>query len=178
MTAEISDRVREIAEARGLPESEVIKRALERGLEDLWEDLVLAQYLDGEFDREEAIEKVGRTKVERVEREREAVEADVEWVDERVTNNEQKHSPSERENSPADWGLSLGEAGYEALVEWIERHQQVDPTDPAFTVLDELDDELGPSAVTTDAREEADLVEEWHGSEESFTLADDPLNES
>ncbi|MEF8870733.1 MAG: hypothetical protein V5A41_03790 [Haloarculaceae archaeon] len=55
MAAEISDRVREIAEARGLPESEVFERALERGLENLWEDLVLAQYLDGELDREEVI---------------------------------------------------------------------------------------------------------------------------
>jgi predicted DNA-binding protein len=71
MTAEISDRVREIAEARGLPESEVLERALERGLEDLWEDLVLAQYLDGDLDREEAIERVGRTKVERADRDRE-----------------------------------------------------------------------------------------------------------
>ncbi|GAA0275196.1 hypothetical protein GCM10009000_108390 [Halobacterium noricense] len=34
MAAEISDRVREIAEARDLPESEVFERALERGLED------------------------------------------------------------------------------------------------------------------------------------------------
>ena len=79
MAADISDRVREIAEARGLPESEVFERALERGLEDLWEDLVLAQYLDGELDREKAIERVGRTKVERADREREAVEEDVDW---------------------------------------------------------------------------------------------------
>ena len=79
MAAEISDRVREIAEARGLPESEVFERALERGLEDLWEDLVLTQYLDGELDREEAIKRVGRTKVERADREREVVEEDVDW---------------------------------------------------------------------------------------------------
>ena len=79
MAAEISDRVREIAEARGLPESEVFERALERGLEDLWKDLVLAQYLDGELDREEAIERVGRTKVERADRECEVVEEDVNW---------------------------------------------------------------------------------------------------
>ncbi|MFD1685694.1 hypothetical protein [Halobellus litoreus] len=79
MAAEISDRVREIAEARGLPESEVLERALERGLEDLWEDLVLARYIDGELDREEAVERVGRTKVERVERERDLVEEDVDW---------------------------------------------------------------------------------------------------
>jgi predicted DNA-binding protein len=79
MAAEISDRVRAIAEARGLPESEVFEQALERGLEDLWEDLVLAQYLDGDLDREEAIERVGRSKVQRAEREREAVEEDVDW---------------------------------------------------------------------------------------------------
>jgi hypothetical protein len=79
MAAEISDRVREIAEARGLPESEVFERALERGLEDLWGDLVLAQYLDGELDREGAIKRVGRTKVERADREREVVEEDVDW---------------------------------------------------------------------------------------------------
>ena len=79
MSAEISDRVREIAEARGLPESKVFERALERGLKDLWEDLVLAQYLDGGLDREEAIEYVGRTRVERAERERELVEEDVDW---------------------------------------------------------------------------------------------------
>ena len=79
MAAELSDRVREIAEARGLPESEVFERALERGLEDLREELVLAQYLNGELEREDAIERVGRTKVERAERERDIVEEDVDW---------------------------------------------------------------------------------------------------
>jgi hypothetical protein len=63
----------------GLPESDVFERALERGLEDLWEDLVLAQYLDGALDREEAVARVGRTTVERAEREREVVEEDVDW---------------------------------------------------------------------------------------------------
>jgi NTP pyrophosphatase (non-canonical NTP hydrolase) len=57
----------------------VFERALERGPENLWEDIVLAQYLDGELDREEAIERVGRTKVERAEREHEVVEEDVDW---------------------------------------------------------------------------------------------------
>jgi hypothetical protein len=51
----------------------------QRGLEDLWEDLMLAQYLDGELDREEAIACVGRTKVERAEREMKVVEEDTEW---------------------------------------------------------------------------------------------------
>lgn len=61
------------------PESEVFERALERGLEDLWEKLVLEQYLDGELDREEAIKHVSRTKVERAERDRGLVEEDVDW---------------------------------------------------------------------------------------------------
>ena len=79
MSTELSDRVREIAGARGVPESEVFEQALERGLEDLWEDLVLTQYLDGDLDRETAIERVGRSKVERAEREAQAVEEDVDW---------------------------------------------------------------------------------------------------
>jgi hypothetical protein len=79
MAAELSDRVRAIAAARDVPESEVFEQALDRGLQDLWEDLVLREYFDGELDREEAIERVGQTKVERADRERAAVETDVDW---------------------------------------------------------------------------------------------------
>ena len=79
MAAEISDRVREIAAARELSESEVFERALERGLETLWEDLVLAQYLAGDLDRAAAIDRVGRATVERADRERSVVEDDVDW---------------------------------------------------------------------------------------------------
>lgn len=78
MAAELSDRVRQIAKERGVSESEVFGRALERGLEEIWNDLMLAQYVDGELDREEAIERVGRAKVKRAERELELVEEDVE----------------------------------------------------------------------------------------------------
>ncbi|SFR34738.1 MULTISPECIES: hypothetical protein [Halorubrum] len=79
MAAEISDRVREIAAARELSESEVFERALERGLEALWKDLVLAQYLAGDLDRAAAIDRVGRATVERADRERSVVEDDVDW---------------------------------------------------------------------------------------------------
>lgn len=79
MAAEISDRVREIADARGLPESEVFEMALERGVEELWEDVVLARYFDGDLSREEAIDLVGRDKLVRAEREFETVEEDVDW---------------------------------------------------------------------------------------------------
>ena len=75
-------------------------------------------------------------------------------------------------------GLSLKEAVHEALIEWTERQQRLDPTDRAFTVLDELEAESIPASAQTDAREEADLVDEWHGHEESFTTADDRPEQS
>ncbi|WP_158237432.1 hypothetical protein [Halegenticoccus soli] len=75
-------------------------------------------------------------------------------------------------------GLSLKEAGQKALLEWIERQQRADPNDRAFTVLDELEGDSLPDTADTDARNEADLVEEWHGSDETFTLADDPSAKS
>lgn len=79
MAAELSERLRDLATAREVPESEIFERALERGLEELWEDHVLGQYIEGELDRDEAIERVGRAKVKRAERELEIVEEDVEW---------------------------------------------------------------------------------------------------
>lgn len=51
---------------------------------------------------------------------------------------------------------------------------KVDPTDRAFTVLDELDEVSLPSTAATDARKESDIVAEWSGSDVSFTLAEDP----
>jgi hypothetical protein len=75
-------------------------------------------------------------------------------------------------------GLSLKEASHEALIEWAERQQEADPHDRAFTVLDELEEDSLPESAETDARNEDDLVEQWHGSDESFTLADDPSAQS
>lgn len=79
MAVDITERVQEIAEARDVPESEILEQALERGVEDLWIDVVLSRYLDNEIDRETAIELVGRDRVKRAEREVEAVEEDVQW---------------------------------------------------------------------------------------------------
>ena len=79
MEEEMTEQVREIAEVEGLSESEVFERALERGVEDLWENVVLAQYLDGKLDRDEAIERVGRATIERADQERDVVEEDVDW---------------------------------------------------------------------------------------------------
>jgi len=79
MAAVLTERVREIAEARDIPESEVFEQALERGVEDLWQELVLSRYLNDELSGEKAVECVGADRVKHAEREFEAVEEDVQW---------------------------------------------------------------------------------------------------
>ncbi len=74
----------------------------------------------------------------------------------------------------AERGMTVKEAGHEALVRWVERQRCPDPTDRAFTVLDELDTVPLPSTAATDARQESDIVEEWRGSDVSFMLAENP----
>ena len=79
MATDLTERVQELAEARGVPESEILEQALERGVEDLWVDLVLSRYVNEELDRETAIELVGRDRVKRADRELQAVADDVRW---------------------------------------------------------------------------------------------------
>lgn len=79
MAAELSERVREIAQARGLSESAVFEQALERGLESIWEDVVLEAYFAGDLSKADTIDRLGRAKVERADRERAVVEEDVTW---------------------------------------------------------------------------------------------------
>lgn len=101
-------------------------------------------------------------------------------------NNETKHVQTELSEDEyerfrefaREHGLSLKEAGYEALIEWVERQQRADPDDRAFTVLDELEGDSFPGSAATDARDEDDLVESWEGSDVSFTLAADPSTQS
>lgn len=75
-------------------------------------------------------------------------------------------------------GLSLKEATREALVDWVQRQQRADPTDPAFTVLDELEDESDGDAATTDARQADDLVTDWSGDDVDRSLATNPAPDS
>jgi predicted transcriptional regulator len=79
MAADLTERVRELADAREVSEAEILEQALERGVEDLWTDHVLSQYLNEDLSRADAIELVGRDRIERAEREMEAVEDDVHW---------------------------------------------------------------------------------------------------
>ncbi|POG55145.1 hypothetical protein [Haloferax marisrubri] len=79
MDTDLNQQVKEIAEARGFTGSEILEQALERGVEDLWVDLVLSRYIDDEIDRETAINLVGRDRVKRAEQEVQAIEDDVRW---------------------------------------------------------------------------------------------------
>ncbi|WP_254525990.1 hypothetical protein [Natrinema caseinilyticum] len=79
MATDLTERVQEIAEARDIPESEILEQALERGVEDLWMDVVLSRYVNDEIDRERAIELVGRDRVKRADRELQVVGEDVRW---------------------------------------------------------------------------------------------------
>lgn len=79
MAAELTDRIREIADARGISESAVLEQAVERGLQEIWEETVLSLYVAGDLDRSKTVERVGGPAVQRADREVEAVEQDVEW---------------------------------------------------------------------------------------------------
>ena len=70
--------------------------------------------------------------------------------------------------------LSVKEAVHEALLEWDERQERPDPSDPAFTVLEQLDRVSFPDTAETDASEEEDLVEEWEAAATGFVLTEDP----
>lgn len=79
MSSDVSDRVREIAQYRGTEESSVIQEAVERGVEELWRDIVIRRYLDGDLSRSAAIDRLGQETVAEVDQARDAVEADVSW---------------------------------------------------------------------------------------------------
>ena len=79
MTTDVSDRVREIARYREAEESEIIQRAVENGVENLWRDVVISKYLAGEISREEACDELGVDVVNRVDQAKDAIDEDIEW---------------------------------------------------------------------------------------------------
>lgn len=64
----------------GLSEDEVIAKAVQSGIRQLWREHTLAAYLKGSLSREEAIEQVGIDWVELAERQRDAMEEDLAWA--------------------------------------------------------------------------------------------------
>lgn len=61
--------------------------------------------------------------------------------------------------------LSLTTALHEAAEYWIEKQHEVDPNDPLFDILSELDQEPVPDTPRTNAANEGDLIEEWNGAD-------------
>ena len=62
------------------PEAEIITMALYAGLQHLWREVTLKQYLRHEISRSEAIESVGIDWVELAERQYETMQEDLEWA--------------------------------------------------------------------------------------------------
>lgn len=79
MASDVSDRVREIARYRELEEAEIIQRALENGIDNLWRDVVISKYLKGEIGRSEAVDDLGADVVNRVDQAKDALNEDIEW---------------------------------------------------------------------------------------------------
>ena len=62
------------------PETEVITKAFQIGLRQLWRELILGRYLCHEISRDEAIEAVGIDWVELAEHQHEAMMEDLAWA--------------------------------------------------------------------------------------------------
>lgn len=74
-------------------------------------------------------------------------------------------------------GLSLTAALREAAAGWIEEQREVDPDDPLFGILDELDTEPCPDHPRTNAATEDDLVDEWSGDSAEIEFSESPASE-
>lgn len=74
-------------------------------------------------------------------------------------------------------GLSLTAALREATAIWMEQQEQVDPDDPLFAILDQLDQEPVPETPRTNAATEDDLVEEWSGDTAGIRFSGMPDSE-
>ena len=61
-------------------EAEVITKAIESGLRQLWRERILADFINGKLAREEAVEAVGIDWVELAERQHAAMAEDLEWA--------------------------------------------------------------------------------------------------
>ncbi|MCC6545305.1 MAG: hypothetical protein IT392_12545 [Nitrospirae bacterium] len=62
------------------PEAEVMTMAFQVGLRQLWRERVLGRYLQGDINREEAIDSVGIDLVEIAERQHKAMMEDLAWA--------------------------------------------------------------------------------------------------
>jgi len=63
-----------------IPEAEIVARAFQTGLRQLWREQILGRYLRAEISRDKAITLAGIDYVELAERQRDAMLEDLEWA--------------------------------------------------------------------------------------------------
>jgi hypothetical protein len=63
-----------------MPEAEIVARAFQTGLRQLWREQILGRYLRGEISRDKAITLAGIDYVELAERQRDAMMEDLAWA--------------------------------------------------------------------------------------------------
>lgn len=68
--------------------------------------------------------------------------------------------------------MSLTAALHEAAEIWMQTQQQVDPNDPLFGILDQLEAEPLPDKPRTNAAAEDDLIEDWSGATTSIQFSE------
>lgn len=73
-------RLEQLSAETGLSDDQIIAKALQSGIRQLWRERTLAAYLSDEISREEAIDQVGIDWVELAERQRDAMEDDLAWA--------------------------------------------------------------------------------------------------
>lgn len=81
--ATVSEYLDALVRATHQTEADVVAQALEAGLQQLWRDQILGQYVRGDVSRDQAIDAVGIDWVELAERQRDAVAQDLTWALER-----------------------------------------------------------------------------------------------
>jgi hypothetical protein len=62
------------------PESEVMTRAFQIGVRQMWREHILGRYLRHEISRDKAVEAVGIDWVDMAERQKNAMMEDIEWA--------------------------------------------------------------------------------------------------
>ena len=80
LTEPVLPYLEKLARETNRSESEVIARAIDTGVRQMWREQVLGRYLKGSITRDEAIDEVGIDLVELAERQRKAVLDDIAWA--------------------------------------------------------------------------------------------------
>ena len=75
----IADKLREVAEFCHENPEQVIAEAVDIGLQKLWVDIVLVQYLKKRISRRKAIHLVGADQVKLAERQDKITQNDIKW---------------------------------------------------------------------------------------------------